>query len=102
MGLELYIPPCVSNPAHPLHPPPLEKPLRIQIEGPLVAVQKLLPSISWHTDPLALVFPQPGGHELAKLAYRVLYGQDARHEVTDDMVVRDEYLGWVTDVKPYK
>lgn len=102
MGLELHIPPCVCDPAHPLHPPPLEKPLRIQIEGPLVAIERLLPSISWHTDPLNLVFPQPASHGLANLAYRALFGRDARPEVTDDVVVRNEYLGWVTDVIPYK
>ncbi|KAG6361037.1 hypothetical protein INS49_009256 [Diaporthe citri] len=102
MGLQLHIPPCVSDSAHPLHPPPIEKPLRIQIEGPVVAIQKLLPSITWHTDPLNLVFPQPAGHELAKLAYQALFGRDVRPDVATDVVVRDEYLGWVTDVIPYK
>lgn len=102
MGLQLHIPPCISDPAHPLHPPPLEKPLRIQIEGPLVAIQKLLPSITWHTDPLALVFPQPAGPELAELAYRALFGREVRPDVANDLVVRDEYLGWVTNVIPYK
>ncbi|KAK4454061.1 hypothetical protein QBC34DRAFT_394148 [Podospora aff. communis PSN243] len=102
MAFKLHIPPCVSIPAHPLHPPPLEKPLRIQIEGPVVAIQKLLPEISWYTDPLSPVFPQPAGHGLAKLAYRVLDGQDGPSELADDMAVRDEYLGWVTDVIPYK
>lgn len=102
MGYELHIPPCVSNPAHPFHPPPLEKPLRIQIEGPKVAIQKLFPSILWHTDPLALVFPQLASHELARMTYQAVYGRDARPEVATDVVVRDEYLGWVTDVIPYK
>lgn len=102
MGYELHIPPCVSDPAHPLHPPPLEKPLRIQIEGPVVAIQKLLPSIPWPTSSLYLVFPQPAGHELARLAYQAVYGRDVRPEVANDAVVRDEYMGWVTDVIPYK
>lgn len=97
MSLELHIPPCVCDPVHPLHPPPLEKPLRIQIEGPLVAIERLLPSISWYTDPFNLVFPQQAGPKLAKLAYQALFGRDVR-----DVVVRDEYLGWVTDAKPYK
>jgi len=102
MAFELHIPPCISTPAHPLHPPPLEKPLRIQIEGPVVAIQKLLPDISWRTDPLSAVFPQPAGPEIAKLVYQIVYGQDVRPEVANDMVVRDEYLGWVTDVTPYR
>jgi len=102
MAFELYIPPCVSATAYPPHPPPLEKALRIQIEGPVVAIQKLLPEISWHTNPLSLVFPQPAGLEIAKLAYQTLYGRDVRPELANDMVVRDEYLGWVTDVTPYR
>jgi hypothetical protein len=102
MAFKLHIPPCISNPAHPLHPPPLEKPLRIQIEGPVVAIQRLLPEISWHTNPLSLEFPQPAGPEIAKLAYRILYGRDVRPELANDIVVRDEYLGWETDVIPYR
>ena len=101
MAFKLHIPPCILTSAHPLRPPPLEKPLRIQIEGPIVAIQKLLPGISWHTNPLSLVFPQPAGPEIAKLAYRALYGRDVRPELANDVVVRDEYLGWVTDVIPY-
>lgn len=97
MGYELYIPPCIHDPAHPLHPPPLEKPLRISIEGPLPAIEKLLPSITWHTDLRNVVFPQPAAHELAKMTYRAIYGQDVRPEVPGDMIVRDEYLGWVPD-----
>ncbi|KAK1768181.1 hypothetical protein QBC33DRAFT_569219 [Phialemonium atrogriseum] len=50
---------------------------------------------------LCLVFLQPAGSELARLAYRKLYGRDVCPEVVGDMVVRDEYLGWVPDVKPY-
>ncbi|KAK3294856.1 uncharacterized protein B0H64DRAFT_401747 [Chaetomium fimeti] len=102
MNFELHIPACICVPAHPLHPPPLEKPLRIQIEGPIVAIQKLLPCISWHTDALSLEFPQPAGPELAKLAYQVIYGRHPRPECADDLVVRDEYLGWVTDVRPFR
>lgn len=100
MGFELSIPPCVIDPAHPLHPPPSDKPLRLQIEGPLVAVQKLLPSATWRTDPLALEFPQPAAQELANLAYRAIYGRDARPEVVGDAIVRDEYLGWVMEERP--
>lgn len=102
MAFKLHVPRCISNPAHPLHPPPLEQPLRIQIEGPIVAIQKLLPEISWDTSPSSVTFPQPAGPEIAKLAYQILYGRDVRPELVGDIVVRDEYLGWVTDVSPYK
>lgn len=97
MALQLYIPPCISTPAHPLHLPARERPLRIQIEGPLVSIQKLLPEIPWHTDVFPLAFPQRAGTALAKLAYQTIYGQEARLDVVGDLVVRDEYLGWIKE-----
>lgn len=101
MGYELYIPPCIHDPPHPLHPPPLDKPLRISIEGPLPAIEKLLPSRTWPNDPSKVVFPQPAANDLAKMTYRAIYGQDVRPEVAGDIIVRDEYLGWVIDKIPY-
>ncbi|KAI0896288.1 hypothetical protein F4806DRAFT_57277 [Annulohypoxylon nitens] len=101
MALKLHIPPCISTPTHPHHPPPPEKPLRIQIEGPLVSIQKLLPGVQWHTDVMSLVFPQPAGSELAKLAYLEIYGRESSPEIVGDIVVRDEYLGWIVE-KPIK
>jgi hypothetical protein len=88
MALELYIPPCVNRPPHHLHPPPLDKPLRIRIQGLLETIQKLLPNISWH--PIG-PFPQLGGLKLASLTHQNLYGE------TGDALppaVRDEYLAW--------
>lgn len=99
MALELYIPPCISSPAHVHHPPPLEKPLRISIEGPLEAIQKLLPRAEWNFS-IPRVFPQPAGPELARLTYQTLYKSDVRQEVVGDVVVRDEYLGWVVEARP--
>lgn len=100
MALKLHVPPCIRDPAHALHPPPIDRPLRIQIEGPLVSIQKLVPGHSWHfAKPSAEHFPQSGGEALAKLAYRTLYGIDVCQEVEGDMVVRDEYLGWVMGEK---
>ncbi|KAF6820976.1 hypothetical protein CSOJ01_00411 [Colletotrichum sojae] len=90
--LELYIPPCLFNPAHHLHPPAPDRPLRICIEGPLVSVQRLLPSIEWKVSFRLKVFPQPAGPELAAITSRYLYGHDVKGS---DMVVRHEYLGWV-------
>ena len=97
MALDLYIHPCIHNPPHPLHPPPLEKPLRIQIQGPLEPIQKLFPDVFWHTSSLDPSFPQPAGLKLASLTYQKLYGQEVRQEVDGDVVVRDEYLGWVIE-----
>ncbi|KAJ8113452.1 hypothetical protein OPT61_g4413 [Boeremia exigua] len=88
MPLELYIPPCVQNPPHHLHPPAAHKALRIRIQGPLQTIKKCLPQRSWH--PIA-PFPQPGGLELAQLTHKVLYG-DASADITSN--VRDEYLAW--------
>lgn len=99
MALELYIPPCIHNPAHALHPPPLDRPVRVQIEGPLISIQKLVPKYSWHLTAGSQHFPQPGGEALAKLTYQALYGTDTRQEVFGDMIVRDEYLGWVMEGK---
>lgn len=61
----------------------------------MVAIERLLPGISWQTDVRSLRFPQRAGPELARLAYRKIYGRDARPELEHDIVVRDEYLGWV-------
>lgn len=104
-ALPLYIPACLTNPAHRFHPPSLEKPLRIQIEGPLLALQKLLPEVSWQI-PLSGVyradatFPLAGGPELAALAFRTVYHRDGRADVDGDMVVRDEYRGWLREARP--
>ncbi|KAL2759462.1 hypothetical protein ACRALDRAFT_1079423 [Sodiomyces alcalophilus JCM 7366] len=105
--LELYIPACIRTPVHPLHPPPIDKPLRIQIEGPAVAIERLLPDTPWALGHWCQEFPQPPGPELAKLTYRMLYGREPILEgdsVSEgsarDMVVRDEYLGVVTSARP--
>ncbi|EGX89987.1 hypothetical protein CCM_08241 [Cordyceps militaris CM01] len=77
MPHQLSIPPCVLTPAHPHHLPPIQKPLRINIEG-----------------------PTPAGPELADLTYRTLYG---KAPVLDtDLVVRDEYLGWIRRPVPLR
>ncbi|GAB1215659.1 hypothetical protein ATERTT37_004851 [Aspergillus terreus] len=93
MALPLYIPLCMHTPPGKHHFPPLDKPLRIQIEGPLVAIQRLLPDISWRLDLPDQTFPQPAGPELARLAYQKIYGRDVCLEVSGDLLVRDEYLG---------
>ncbi|KJK90304.1 hypothetical protein H633G_05834 [Metarhizium anisopliae BRIP 53284] len=94
MALPLYIPKCIQSPAHCFHPPPLEKPVRIHIEGPLVSIQKLLPEVSWHVDAQEKKFQQAGA-KLAELTYRTIYGHDVRLYVENDLIIRDEYLGWV-------
>jgi hypothetical protein len=94
-ALPLYIPPCVTKPSHPFHPPPAEQPLRIHIEGPLLALQKLLPEVSWHLTNYSPEFPMPGGPKLAELAFQQIYHRKVRHDVAADMVVKDEYKGWV-------
>lgn len=94
---KLFIPPCTYEPAHKLHPPPLDMPLRIHIEGPLVSIQKLLPAEVWNHDVCDHPFPQPGGPELARLTFDELYGQAVRPPLPGDLVVRDEYLGWCGD-----
>ncbi|KAI1498404.1 hypothetical protein F5X99DRAFT_326696 [Biscogniauxia marginata] len=94
MALKLHIPHCIQTPAHCLHPPVPKRPLRIQIEGPTVSIERLLPAVSWHTNVRHLEFPQPAGPALAKLAYEAIY---EREPEADDVIVRDEYLGWVVE-----
>lgn len=94
MALELFIPPCIHNPRHCLHPPPPTRPLRIQIQGPLESIQKLLPKTSWDE---IVPFPQPGGLELASLTHRALYGGGGLKEADGIPAVRDEYLAWAME-----
>lgn len=75
-------------------------PLRIQIEGPLVSVQKLLPEVPWAIDSPDPNFSQPVALELAKLAYREIYRVEDLLDVPGDLIVRDEYLGWVREARP--
>lgn len=96
MRSELYIPPCRTG-QYSFHSPELEKALRIHIEGSLVSINKLLPGIQWHTDIESLVFPQPASTGLARLTYQNLYKHEVCQEVLGDMVIRDEYLGWVVE-----
>lgn len=100
MALPLHIPRCVHTPAGQYHLPPPDQPLRIQIEGPLVAIQRLLPHTPWLLDPLDQQFPQPAGPELARLTYQAMYGRDFRPEIPGDLVVQDEYLGWMPEKRP--
>lgn len=95
MALELFIPPCVHISRHYLHPPPPAKPLRIQIQGLLESIQKLLPKVSW--DEIVRL-PQPGGLELASLTHRALYREGFK-EGDGIPAVRDEYLAWAMDEK---
>ncbi|EFY93091.1 hypothetical protein J3459_011436 [Metarhizium acridum] len=98
MALDLYILPCRKDPVHHHHPPPAEKPLRIQIEGPLVAIQRLFPEAEWQIDVFNQIFPQPAGPLLANLTFEKIYGRRARpEEIAGDLVVRDQYLGWVME-----
>lgn len=100
MALPLYVPACIRSPQGPYRFPSPEKPLRIQIEGPLIAIKRLLPHIDWKLDQFDPPFPRPGGPELAKLAFQKIYGRDVCPGIPNDLVVRDEYLGWVQGVRP--
>jgi len=96
-ALIFYIPPCTLTPPNPLHHPPLDQPLRIEVQGQLKDFQKVLPEAPWLIDGKPSAFPQPSGVKLARLAFREIYGRDVQTEVAGDFVVRDEYMGWVMD-----
>ncbi|OHF03067.1 hypothetical protein CORC01_01451 [Colletotrichum orchidophilum] len=95
MALELFIPPCIRSPASRLHLPHIERPLRVQIEGPREYIQKLFPSVEWETTLRDRKFPQAAGSALAALTFRHIYGMRVRSDVPGDMVVRDEYMRWI-------
>ena len=101
MALKLHIPSCIRTPAHCFHPPPFGEPMRIQIEGPLTCVEKLLPGIKWHLE-LSPAFPQLAGPLLAELAYKAIYQVESIGKSGHSLVVRDEYLGWVREVRPLR
>lgn len=97
MAYQLYIPSECFDPARTKHLPTPGKPLRIQIEGPKVTIDKLLPGVKWDVITVVPDFPQAAGPRLAALTYHALYRQYPRSGSTD-LVVRDESLGWI--VKP--
>jgi hypothetical protein len=88
MALKLHIPPCIATAAHRLHPPPLHRPLRIQIEVPNGGYSKAAPK---DTIPHP-VFLHTAGPEPAKLAYQQIFRREEA-EVNNELVIRDEYLG---------
>ncbi|KAJ5094452.1 hypothetical protein N7456_010313 [Penicillium angulare] len=100
MALPMFIPPCVCTPTGQYHFPSPDLPLRIQIEGPLTAIEKLLPHVEWKLPDFNDLFPQPAGPELAKLTYKAIYGRDASPDIPGDLLVQNEHLGWVLDKRP--
>ena len=100
-ALPLHIPPCVTTPPHRFHLPPPEQPLRVHTEGPLLALQRLLPEVSWHLTTHSPEFPMSGGPKLAELVFQNIYGRKVQPDVAGDMVVRDEYKGWIPNAPPY-
>ncbi|KAK1975434.1 hypothetical protein LZ30DRAFT_808466 [Colletotrichum cereale] len=98
MAFELYIPPCIADPQCDLHPPPFERPLRTQTDGPLVSIEEVPRGIQWN---LPLVDPteyfQPAGAKLAALTYKHLCGRDPEDgaDVSGDLVLWDKYLNLI-------
>lgn len=100
MALPLYIPDCIHTPAGRYHLPPPDQPIRIQIEGPLITIQRLLPYIPWRLDLRDRTFPQPAGPELARLTYQNMFRWDVCQEIPGDLIVGDKYLGWMLERRP--
>lgn len=81
LALPLHIPPCHQSPPHLLHLPSPDHPLQVQVEGHLIAIQKLLPTTSWYTADHNPMLPMPGGPELAKLAFQIIYHREVQPNV---------------------
>jgi hypothetical protein len=98
MAHELYFPPCVLDPPHPLHPPPFDKPIRICAGGPLSAIEKLLPDLTWNLQLNSKIEFQQCALLLATFVYRTIYG---REPVTEDgLRVRCETIGYLNPAFP--
>ncbi|PKK49389.1 hypothetical protein CI102_6124 [Trichoderma harzianum] len=111
MALQLHIPSCIRSSIHAHHPPPPDKPLRIQIEGPLVSTQQLLPNEPWHFNEFLPPYHTSRGQKkrdykvnkytiwaiAREAAHRAIYGSAAHPDIENDLVVRGEYLGWIRE-----
>ncbi|KAL2208172.1 hypothetical protein CC79DRAFT_813286 [Sarocladium strictum] len=95
MALPLCIPPCIRDPVHVHHPPPLGKPLRIHIEGPLASIKRLVPDVEWHVDVIRTDIWQPAAEALARVTFKNIYKRDPQPDIDEDLKVRDEMLGWI-------
>jgi hypothetical protein len=73
MALKLAMLLCIHNPPHQDHFPPLHKPLRIETQGPLETIQKVLVDVVWHS---LKPFLQPVGRTLESLTRQTLYRDD--------------------------
>lgn len=97
MAYKLHIPDCILEPHHPFHFPTPNKPLRIRIQGPLISIQRLIPKAQWQwflnwTEP-----PQVPAPDFAGFTHRTIYGCDPQPGVPDDLVIRHEYCGWISN-----
>lgn len=98
MYSKLVLPQCQENPAHLNHPPPPEKPLRIQIEGDLKYLDKLFlggikitqPDVN---DDRPVDFAEPC-LELVQMTFKLLYGRNPDPDNPLDMIPRHQYYLW--------
>lgn len=98
MSSKLVLPQCQENPTHLNHPPPPEKPLRIQICGDLEYLDKLFQNGNKIARPetsaaLPAHFDEPC-LELVQMAFKLLYGREPDTEVPRDIVPRHQYHLW--------
>lgn len=98
MSAKLVLPQCQETPAHLGHPPPFDKPLRIQISGDLEHLDKMFhggaeiarPKIN---DAPPVDFAEPC-LQLVQTAFKLLYGRDPDLENPLDMIPRHQYYLW--------
>ncbi|KAI5862903.1 hypothetical protein GGS23DRAFT_570054 [Durotheca rogersii] len=110
MPANLIIPRCEQNPVHPNHPPPQDKPLRIQILGLNKIIDQLfgdgakMPSEDRPITSTTLDFDEVG-LRFAKMAFKQLYGRDVDPNTPSDFVPRYQYNtfhGKVGECQPWE
>ncbi|KAI1178933.1 hypothetical protein F4777DRAFT_40991 [Nemania sp. FL0916] len=109
MASKLILPPCADSPAHMHHPPPPDKPLRIQVGGHLDWIDQLFDDGTKIFRPEATFFSLDEYAEpclrLIKMSFNLLYGRDPDPETPLDMVLRYQsyiFQGRTGDKPPEK
>lgn len=94
MSAKLVMPRCEQDPAHPNHPPPPDKPLRIQVLGLNTTLNGLFVNEELSSQEKPVASPTAfdyTGLQLATMVFRVFYGRDVDAGAPQDFTPRYQY-----------